>query len=94
MDAKQIASAIISGSFDNDELNIIVDAIKFSRARMGERTKRELAIGNKVKFTDPRTGVEHTGTITKIKIKNVLVNCPTFGRGGLVNVPANLLSLA
>lgn len=94
MDIKAINTAIITGTFTNDQLTSIVDAVKFARARVADQTRRSMTIGSKVKFTDPRSNRTYEGVVNKIKIKNVLVNCPTFGRGGLVNVPANMLEVA
>jgi hypothetical protein len=94
MNITDINCAILEGRFTNDQLTSITDAVKFARARLMERTKRSVTIGTTVKFTDPRSGRTYEGTVNKIKVKNVLVNCPTFGRGGLVNVPANMLEVA
>ena len=94
MDIKAINTAIITGTFTNDQLTSITDAVKFARAKVGQQTKRSVTLGATVKFTDPRSGRVYQGTVNKIKIKNILVNCPTFGRGGLVNVPANMLEVA
>ena len=94
MDINAINTAILHGNFTNDQLTSIVDAVKFARSQNAKETKRSLFLGDTVKFTDPRSGRTYTGTVNKIKIKNVLVNCPTYGRGSLVNVPANMLSVA
>lgn len=91
MEIGQINTAIITGNFTNDELSSIVDAIKFARSKVAQQTKNAVTLGAQVQFTDPRSGRVHKGTVNKIKIKNILVNCPTYGRGGLVNVPANML---
>ena len=91
MTADQINTAIITGTFTNDELTSIVDAVKFARSKVAQQTKNAITLGTQVQFTDPRSGRVHKGTVNKIKIKNILVNCPTYGRGGLVNVPANML---
>lgn len=93
MDIGQINSAIIAGSFTNDQLNSIADAVKFARSRIAQKTKGAITLGTKVQFMDPRTLAIHQGTVSKIKIKNILVNCSTYGRGGLVSVPANMLSM-
>jgi hypothetical protein len=91
VDIGQINTAIITGTFTNEQLTSIVDAVKFARAKVAQKTKGAITLGSRVRFTDPRTHVTHQGTVSKIKIKNILVSCPTFGRGGLVNVPANML---
>jgi hypothetical protein len=93
MDIGQINTAIISGSFTNDQLTSIVDAVTFARSKVAQQTKRSITLGSSVQFTDPRTRVTHKGTVSKIKVKNILVNCSTYGRGGLVNVPANMLEV-
>jgi hypothetical protein len=94
MNISQINSAILAGGFTNEQLTSIVDAVKFARSQNAKETKRSVTLGSTVKFTDPRSGRTYTGTVSKIKIKNILVNCPGFGRGGLVNVPASMLSVA
>ena len=91
MTINEINAAIIGGSYTNEELSSIVDAVKFARSRVAQQTKNAITLGTQVRFTDPRNGRVHNGTVSKIKIKNILVNCPTYGRGGLVNVPANML---
>lgn len=94
MNITDINVAILQGGWTNEQLTSIVDAVKFARARVADQTRRSMTIGTKVKFTDPRTNRTYEGVVNKIKIKNVLINCPTFGRGGLVNVPANMLEVA
>jgi hypothetical protein len=90
MTLQEINSAIICGTFTNDELNSINDAVRFARARIASKTKYSLRIGDQVKFTNSRTGREMTGTVKKIAIKNVTVMTPEGGW----RVPANMLSPA
>jgi hypothetical protein len=87
---QDVNSAIMYGSFTNDQLSSIGDAIRYRRAQIGKETKRSLMPGDVVKFTNPKTGRTHQGNVVKIKIKNVQV------REGLVtwNVPANMLTIA
>ena len=94
MNISDINKAIMFGTFTNDQLTSINDAIRWNRAQLSKQTKRSVTIGCTVKFTDPRSGVVHQGIVNKIKIKNILINCPTYGRGGMVNVPANMLEVA
>ena len=94
MNIQAINMAILQGGFTNEQLTSIVDAVKFARARVADANKRSVTLGSTVMFTDPRSGRKHQGTVTKINIKKVVINCPTFGRGGLVNVPANMLEFA
>jgi hypothetical protein len=90
MTIQEINSAIMSGSFTNDQLTSIGDAIRFARANLVRQTKRQLTIGSKVKFTSNRNGMTYIGTVDKIKIKFVLVNTPQ----GRYNVPASMLENA
>ena len=87
---QDVNSAIMFGSFTNEQLNSIASAIKYRRGQIGKETKRELGLGSVVKFTHPKTGRVHQGNVVKIAIKNIKV------KEGLTtwNVPANLLTVA
>lgn len=87
MNVTEIRSAIISGIYTNDELNIITDALRFARSQLGKRTTRSLRVGDPVKFTSTKSGVTFNGTVDKIKIKYILVATPQ----GRYNVPANMV---
>jgi len=87
---QQINSQIMFGSLTNEQLNSILTAVKFRRAQISKETKRSLAVGDVVKFTHPRTGRTHQGSVVKIAIKNIKV---MEGRTTW-NVPANLLTVA
>jgi hypothetical protein len=90
MNIQEINKAIMFGSFTKVELDSIVDSIRWNRAQTIKLTKRALRIGSAVQFTT-RTGVTHRGTVNKINIKNIVVQCSTYGRGGCVNVPAIMI---
>lgn len=87
MDIKEIRSAIMFGNLSNDEINSIVDAIKYARTQMTKQKTRSFMLGDTVKFTSNRNGLTYVGTVRKVKIKYILVNTP----GGVFNVPANML---
>ena len=87
MDIKLINAAIVSGIYTNDDLNSIVDALKFARAQLSKQNRRALMPGDTVKFTSNRNGMTYTGTVNKVKIKYVLVRT----NSGVFNVPANML---
>ena len=57
---------------NNDELNQIIEAIKLQRTYLARTTARALAVGDTVEFTG-RNGATHTGSVTKINRKTVLV---------------------
>ena len=82
-----IRSALIAGQFTNEELDTIVQALKYARSQIGKRTVCSLLPGDTVKFTSPKTGVVFNGTVDRVKIKYILVNTPQ----GRYNVPANLV---
>lgn len=84
---QDINRAIIAGSFTNDELVSIGDAIRFARAQLTQQTKRSLTIGSTVKFTSAKRGMTVTGTVRKIAIKYVTVDTGQT----LWRVPANML---
>ena len=89
-DIKQINSAIMFGTFTNDELTSIVNAVQYARAQLGKAKIREFRKGDTVKFTSVKRGVTVTGTVTKVAIKYVTVKDGTM----LWKVPANMLETA
>ena len=88
MNIQAINSAIIQGHFTNEELSSVIDAVKFSKARLTDANKRSLRIGQRVAFTSSRTGQQIAGDVVKIAIKFVTVRTSA----GLWKVPANMLS--
>lgn len=88
MNIQTINTEIINGAWNIEQLNSMVDAIKFKRKLLTERAKASLQIGDTVNFTSTKTGRNITGTVTKIAIK--YVNVRTLE--GLWRVPANMLS--
>ena len=88
MNIDRINSAIIQGNLTNDELNTVIEAVKFARSRLGRQTKASLMTGDSVSFTSSKTGKTMTGFVTKIAIKYVTVKTTQ----GLWRVPANMLT--
>lgn len=89
MDIKAINTAIITGTWTNDQLSSMIDAVKFARARLSDTTKRSLRLGDNVNFNNSRTGQNMTGVVMKIAIKYVTVRTVA----GLWKVPASMLTL-
>jgi hypothetical protein len=87
---QDVNSAIMFGSFTNEQLNSIATAIKYRRAQVAKENKRSIMLGDVVKFVNPRSGRTHQGNVVKINIKNVKV------KEGFTtwNVPASLLVVA
>ncbi len=88
MNVQAINTALITGTFTNQELASVIDAVKFARARLTQATKFSLKVGDLVEFTSSKTGQTVQGTVTKIAIKYITVN----SNRGLWRVPANMLS--
>lgn len=88
MNIQMINTAIIQGTWTNEELLSMIDAVKFARNRLGARAKASLMLGDTVNFTSTRTGQNVTGTVVKIAIKYVTVRSVQ----GLWKVPANMLT--
>jgi hypothetical protein len=89
MSVQSINNEILAGNFTNDQLTSIIDAVKFARARLAEKTKRALTLGSKVQFTSSKTGQTLIGTVDKIAIKYVTVRTTS----GLWRVPASMLTV-
>ena len=88
MSLATITRDIINGDYSNDELNKMVEAIKFARAQITKQNRRSLVVGTRVKFTSSRTGGDITGTVDKVAIKYITVRSTT----GLWKVPASMLT--
>jgi exosome complex RNA-binding protein Csl4 len=89
MDIKEITRAIIHGSPTNADLDGVLEAVKFARARLAQENKRSLRLGSTVAWISPKVGGRVTGTVTKIAQKYVTVNTSR----GMWRVPANMLEV-
>ena len=87
MDIKAINTAIITGSFTNEQLSSIIDAVKYARSQLIKTNVRSFSVGDRVKFTSNKNGITYVGEVEKIKLKFVLVKTPV----NRWNVPANML---
>lgn len=90
---QEINGSILQGSFTNDELSSIIDAVKYARAQLTQQKKRNFRIGDTVKFTSAKRGITVVGTVKKIAIKYVTVQESNTSQltTGLWRVPANML---
>ena len=86
---QDVNSAIMFGSFTDEQLRSIGDAVRYRRAQIVKETRRSIMMGDVVRFTHPKTGRTHQGSVVKINIKNVKV------KEGFTtwNVPANMLTV-
>lgn len=85
---KEVNTAIMFGDWTNVELTSMIDAVKWKRATLAKLAKASLMLGDSVSFTSSKTGLDVTGTVSKIAIKYVTVRTPQ----GLWKVPANMLT--
>ena len=67
----QVLHYIQNEQLSNNDLNRIIEAIKFSRSRNARTAARTLKLGEQVKFTGRRGPM--VGILTEIKIKNAIV---------------------
>ena len=88
---QEINKAIMFGTFSNEELISIGEALKFNRAQLVKQVKRSVALGSTVKFTSNRNGVTYVGSVEKIAIKFVTVR--DSASRGLWKVPASMLEV-
>lgn len=85
--AYDLGRAIIKGNFTAEELDEIAQAVRYARSQLGRKVTLQLKRGDTVKFTG-RGGRVETGTVTDIKIKNVIVKTATTQW----RVPASMLT--
>ena len=90
MNIQQVNSAIITGTWTNDELSSMIDAVKFARSRLATQVKYTIRKGAHVKFTSSKTGIVMDGTVEKVAIKFATVNTAQ----GRWKVPMNMLETA
>jgi len=88
MTITELNQAIMFGEFTNDQLNSLMMAIKFNRARLGKQNKYAFSPGDTVRF-DSR-GKRYVGIVKRILIKNIVVQTTI----GTYRVPANMLEAA
>ena len=86
MKVQDINSAIISGIYTNDDLNSIINAIKFARTQLTKQQARALRVGDQVRFSS--RGNTFFGTVERVKLKNAFVK---VGMSSRFNVPLNML---
>ncbi len=94
MTLQEINRSIISGTFSNEDLNSINDALKFVRAQMVSKARYTFTVGSSVKFTNTRSGTVVLGTVNKVNRKFIIVSETGKAFGGSWRVPANMLSAA
>jgi hypothetical protein len=89
MQIQEIKAAIISSNLTIDDLNEVIEAVKYARTQLGRQVARTISIGSNVRFT-AKDGRVFTGTVQGIKIKNAVVQTGM----GRYRVPMSMLEAA
>lgn len=92
MNSTQIARAIEQGTFTADELNSMVEAIKYARSKVARQNARELQPGSLAFIDHASLGGRVQVEVRKVKIKKAEVRIS--GTNKLYNVPLSMLELA
>ena len=56
---QDVNSAIMFGSFTNEQLESVAAAVKYRRSQIARENKRAIVPGDVVRFTHPKTGRVH-----------------------------------
>jgi uncharacterized protein YwbE len=86
---QEVNEAIAFGTWTNEQLTSMIDAVKYNRNRLSQQIKRSISRGDNVEFTSSKTGRLTRGFVTKVAIKYVTVDTGL----GLWKVPANMLTV-
>lgn len=89
MNTQDIIREIRRGTFTNDDLNALGQAVQFARRQLAHEVKQDLRPGITVYFKD-RSGGRVVGTVESIKIKNAVVSTAR----GRYRVPCNMLEMS
>jgi exosome complex RNA-binding protein Csl4 len=89
---QQVCQQIMFGNFTNEELNGVVEAIKFARANLTKSNIRSIRQGCNVEFTSSKTGKNVTGEVTKVGRKFLIIREHGFSYGNW-RVPANMVTV-
>lgn len=90
MNLNQIKAQILTGGFDNAELQELMETVQYARAQLGKTVRRQLQPGINVSFVSNRSGQRVLGTVERVAIKNIVVRTHL----GMYRVPANMIEVA
>jgi hypothetical protein len=66
MNLKQVNTAIMQGNWTNDDLNSMIDAVKWRRAQLAKTVKNQLSPGTAVRFNSQKLGGMVSGTLESV----------------------------
>jgi len=69
MDLKEINRAIVRGHWTNDDLNTIIESVKYARGFLVNEKRQSIRVGDSVRFTSSKLGGTIQGTVESVKIK-------------------------
>ena len=84
---EDITTEIMLGDFTNEQLNDISRAVQYRRSQLVKQVKRGIYVGSKVKFHSSKRNQTMVGTVEKVAVKFVTVNCGN----SRWRVPANMM---
>ena len=90
MSVQDITQQIIRGHWSNDELDTIVNAVKFVRGNLQRQKIRAIQLGDQVSWHSGRNPMGQKGRVEKIGRKFITVNTGQMRW----RVPANMLTVA
>jgi hypothetical protein len=73
---------------DSSDINKIVEAVKMRRDQLHFKSTQNFKAGDRVEFTSSSAGAVLAGTVSRVKIKYVVVNCDN---GQTWNIPGGML---
>ena len=73
---------------DRDAVDRVIIAVKMRRDQLHFANTKTFKTGDRVEYTSSRTGRIITGTVSRVKIKYVVVNCDN---GQTWNIPGGML---
>jgi len=85
---QEINTAILSSNLSNEDLNSVLDAVRFVRSQLVRKNTGSLVVGTRVKWNSVRLGKPMTGTVVKVGRKNIKVD---VGQGNVWRVDASML---
>ena len=89
---QQIVQHIMFGNLSNEQLNNIIDAVKFARANIARVNISTIRAGTSVQFTSSKTGKNITGEVTKVGRKFLIIREHGVSYGNW-RVPANMVEV-
>lgn len=91
MTFETLLAGLATGSFTAEQLAAFTNVLRSKRVMVGNSIRATLNPGQKVSFDSSKFGRTVTGTVVKIKPKNILIDC---GADGKWNVPATMVRIS